>query len=270
MRKSPKRKSPKRRQRSKRKSPKRKSPKRKSPKRKSPKPRQRSKSKSSRMQDLNLAYFIPGIDEYSVTDALDKIYDWIRLQVKQIILKKGTKLYRTQPVECEQFRAMYDEDTGKTGTYFSTGMLIPEGMIVEYDKPMYMCEYEIKTDIICWNNKYAHEFIESKRYFDAEWLLTEEFYNDPMNFWARPYIEKPTPTQNYNHYDTEIFPIIDFFNDFENLDLVSKSGEAEVFIGEEDLNKIRFIKSHGITSVSSAINFLDMGIISLDDMQRRN
>ena len=219
-------------------------------------------------EDPNLAYFIPGIDKYSVPDTLDSIYAWIRSQAKQIILKKGTKLYRTQPVECEQFRAMYDPDTGKTGTYFSTGMLIPEGMIVEYKKPMHMCEYEITTDIICWNNKYAHEFIESERYFDAAWLLTEEFYNEPMNFWARPHIEKPNPTQNYNHYDRGVFPMIDFFQDIENLDFVRKSGEAEVFIGQQDLNKIRFIKSHGKTSVSSAINFLDMGIISLDDMQR--
>ena len=49
---------------------------------------------------------------------------------------------------------LYDDETGKTGVYFSDGF-IPLGMILEYKKPMCICAYKTKEDMDFCVGKYS-------------------------------------------------------------------------------------------------------------------
>lgn len=70
------------------------------------------------------------------------------------IIPNGTLLYRAQPVNHTSINQLFDTDTGKTGVYFSDGIFIPLGMILEYGKQMNICVYQLTSDISLSFGKY--------------------------------------------------------------------------------------------------------------------
>lgn len=81
-----------------------------------------------------------------------------------VTIPKGTLLFRSQPVECSNLTPLKDKDTGKVGVYFSDGIFIPMGMILEYDKPMFLCMYKLMRDIEIRVGKYDsgnHEHVDN-------------------------------------------------------------------------------------------------------------
>lgn len=71
-----------------------------------------------------------------------------------VTIPKGTLLFRSQPVNCSDLTPLKDKDTEKVGVYFSDGIFIPIGMILEYDKPMFLCMYKLTRDIEVHVGKY--------------------------------------------------------------------------------------------------------------------
>ena len=153
----------------------------------------------------------------------------IKNSVEKMILPKGSKLYRTQPVKCSTLKPIHDKsDTGKTGVYFSDGIYIPLGMILEYNKPMYLCEYKTTGDIEFFLDKYSFRSLEPKHFFKT--------YDD---YVKSKFILYKDPLKNYNHIDMSLLPIADIFYNpiWENLD------EKEYFIKPEDIHKLRVISN---------------------------
>ena len=92
--------------------------------------------------------------------------DDIKSRVETFMIPKGTKLFRTQPVNCsDRLVNRYDPDTGKQGLYFSNGPIIPLGMILEYNKPLNLCIYELTDDVIVLGGKYSFRYLDPTHYF---------------------------------------------------------------------------------------------------------
>ena len=156
-------------------------------------------------------------------------------------IPKGTVLYGAYPSTdssiCDDLTPRYDKDTGKRGKYFSDGMLIPLGMILEYGdradgKKMYLCTYELLDDVAVYVGKYASKTLEMERYYDTPYDYLDSLKVGPRKA-AIP------PAHSYNHYEVGLTPIHDFFWD----DSRGEVEEAEVFIGAHDLHKVRAVRA---------------------------
>lgn len=153
----------------------------------------------------------------------------IKDTVQKITLQKGSILYRTQPVKCTSIKCLYDDDTGKTGVYFSDSVNIPLGMILEYEKPMYICSYKTKEDIDFFVGKYSFRELEPNRFFKKYYASQKERDNK--------FIFNIDPENSYNHVDEGLFPLDDLFSGI----LREKANEKEYFIIQEDIDKIELM-----------------------------
>jgi|TARA_B100001093_G_scaffold475691_1_gene501437 hypothetical protein len=117
-------------------------------------------------------------------------------------------------------------------------------MIVEYGKPMNLCEYKTNKELLLSWDKYSYRCEEPSRYFE-----TYEKYK------ANDYIEDLPPENNYNHIDDDKVPIIDLFQSDENSKLWSNvfHGDEIFLINKED---VELVNNHGEKSVEEAINYL--------------
>ena len=170
------------------------------------------------------------------------------------ILKKGTILYRTQPVNCLKLKKQECTDTGKRGVYFSKGKYVPLGMILEYNKDMYLCKYKLKKDVKLYNGKYIFRDVEAKRYFKS------------MRDWRQhDFIPNMNPKKSINHIDggvkgAENYPIpIHYY--FVNMadyprgkEVWDKLDEAEVFLNSPSL--VEYISGEFV-SVNDAKNIFE-------------
>lgn len=172
----------------------------------------------------------------------DQIFD-IRQKVDIEMIEAGSILYRCQPENCT-LNVRKCEDTGKVGIYFSDKQFIPYGMILEYDKPMYLCEYRTNKDIFLYRGKYSFRNLEPDR-----------FYNDMIDYINRKFIPNIDPLENYNHIHKNLFPITDLFLSQENANLWDRiDAGADIFLN--DKNDVTLIKNHGLVSVEEANNYL--------------
>lgn len=142
----------------------------------------------------------------------------IKSMIHTTILKKGTKLYRTQPSKCDSLKLMKCEDTGKKGIYFGTNIYTPIGMLIEYNKPMKLCEYELKQDVLCYNGKYIFRYLEPERYFKT--------MDDLLN---GKFIFNVSPSQSTNHIDGGVKGAEDYLLPIDPTFDVFHSGKAEKF-----------------------------------------
>ena len=123
----------------------------------------------------------------------------IKSRVKKITIPVGTILYRTQSINCS-LRAQKCSDTGKIGSYFSNNIYIPLGMILEYNKPMYLCKYVTTKKISFYVGKYSFRDLEPKHFFKS--------YKD----WEKgKFILHIDPIKSYNHMAEGMLPIHDMF-----------------------------------------------------------
>ena len=158
----------------------------------------------------------------------------INASVHVTTLKAGSILYRTQPVSCKQIKPMYCGDTGKTGIYFSKNKYTPLGMILEYNKPMYLCKYKIKKNIKLYNGKYTFRSLEPTRYYKTieDWRKSKFIFNI-----------QPLKSINHIHggvkgaeeYLTPLHDIFDIFDSGKGEKLWEKQGESEVFLTDPKL-----------------------------------
>ena len=165
------------------------------------------------------------------------------VQVKT--LPKGTKLYRTQPVACDDVTCLPCEDTGKTGVYLGDGNIIPLGMILEYEKPMYLCTFVTTDAIDFYEGKYSFRSLEPERFYRT--------YSDWKSNPRQKFIHGVDPNHSYNHMDEGLLPLDDLFEDdvwFDNLH------EREYFITREDISKLK------LSSTSSKL-------INVDEARQR-
>ena len=160
----------------------------------------------------------------------------IKSMIHTTVLKKGTKLYRTQPSKCDSLKLMKCEDTGKKGIYFGTNIYTPIGMLIEYNKPMKLCEYELKQDVLCYNGKYIFRYLEPERYFKT--------MDDLLN---GKFIFNVSPSQSTNHihggvkgaedYLLPIDPTFDVFYSGKAEKLWETLKDSEVFLTDTKLVK---------------------------------
>lgn len=113
-----------------------------------------------------------------------------------IKLPKGSSLYMTQPIECSKLTPSFCEDTGKTGVYLSSKQYIPLGMILEYNKPMYLCEYKMLEDQTLIIGKYEYRLLDPKRYFINN--DTDELFPRNVSVLTK---------HNVSHYDDKSLPL---------------------------------------------------------------
>ena len=171
-----------------------------------------------------------------------QMYD-IKEKIDIDMIEAGSILYRCQLENCI-LNERSCEDTGKRGIYFSDRQFIPYGMIVEYDKPMYLCEYRTNKDIFLYRGKYSFRNLESHR-----------FYNNINDYKNQNFIQNVKPLENYNHIDNTLFPITDLFLSQENANLWDRiDAGAEIFLNNK--NDVTLIKNHGLVSVEEAKNYI--------------
>lgn len=169
--------------------------------------------------------------------------DEIELSVKYYELPKGSKLYRCQPDNCDLNESQC-EDTGKKGIYFSNKQFIPYGMIVEYGTPMNLCEYKTNKELLLPWGKYSFRRLEPNTFYK-----TYDDYNKGF------FITNINPENDYNHIDDKKVPIIDLFQNDENLKLWSNVNRGdEIFLISKD--DVEFVNDHGQKTVEEAINYL--------------
>lgn len=141
---------------------------------------------------------------------------------------KNTLLYRSSS-DCENLTASQCEDTKKYGKYFSTTLLIPLGMMLEYKSFLDLGIYQLKDDIKMnegSNGKYDFRNLEFDRYFKKingayEMILDVE----------------PSEKAQVSHFDDKCLFIHDFksgLNLFETSDIYFD----EIFLNRGDLQKI--------------------------------
>jgi len=157
--------------------------------------------------------------------------------IHKTTLKKGTVLWRTQPDKCGSLKIMECEDTGKKGIYLGTNKYVPIGMILEYNKPMNLCQYKLTKDVELYNGKYIFRYLEPERYFkNMDDLLNGKF------------ILNVKPKKSTNHIDGGVkgaedylLPIHDDFNDFwkdKKLEKIwEKLKDSEVFLTDPSILK---------------------------------
>jgi hypothetical protein len=174
-----------------------------------------------------------------------KFFKKMKENVKKVTIQKGTSLYRTQPVSCDiELNERYDSDTGKNGVYFSDGIYIALGMILEYNKPMYLCEYVVTENIICYKDKYSFRKLEPDR-----------FYKSIKDARKGKFVPNTDPLKSYNHIDNTLLPMHDIFDDNRWAGI-----ENEIFIIKDDLAKIVQVNS-SITdeiSIEKAYNIIKL------------
>ena len=168
----------------------------------------------------------------------------IKSMIHTTILKKGTKLWRTQPGSCKDLKKMECEDTGKRGIYLGTNKYTPIGMILEYNKPMKLCQYVLTKDVLCFNGKYIFRLLEPERYFkNMDDLLKGDFIFNVL------------PSQSTNHIDggvkgaedylLPIDPIFDEFHSGKGEKLWKSIKDSEVFL--TDPNVLKSVTEEKIT-----------------------
>jgi len=157
--------------------------------------------------------------------------------IHKTTLKKGTILWRTQPGKCSSLKSMKCEDTGKKGIYLGTNKYVPIGMILEYNKPMNLCQYKLTRDVELYNGKYIFRYLEPERYFkNMDDLLEGKI------------ILNVIPKKSTNHIDGGVkgakdylLPIHDDFDDFwkdKRLEKVwEKLKDSEVFLTDPSVLK---------------------------------
>ena len=157
--------------------------------------------------------------------------------INKTTLKKGTVLWRTQPDKCGSLKIMKCEDTGKKGIYLGTNKYVPIGMILEYNKPMNLCQYKLTKDVELYNGKYIFRYLEPERYFKN----MDDLLNGKI-------ILNVKPKKSTNHIDGGVkgaedylLPIHDDFNDFwkdKRLEKVwEKLKDSEVFLTDPSVLK---------------------------------
>ena len=144
-------------------------------------------------------------------------------------LKKGLIIYRTQPVPCKNLKPMKCEDTGKMGIYFGTNKYTPIGMILEYNKPMYLSKYKLTEDVELFNGKYIFRYLDPSHHFKT--------MNDLKN---GKIILNRYPRISTNHIDggvkggedyfLPIHPEFKYFESGEGEEMWKKLKESELFI----------------------------------------
>ena len=165
-------------------------------------------------------------------------------QAKKVTLKKGTKLYGTYPSTCDELEARYDEETGKYGKYFSTGIYIPLGMILEYNNPANLCTFELLEDIECYVGKYSFRQLEALRFYKSS-------MDAPIGKNKKDkFVLGIDPENSSNHIDESLLPLHELF-DGKYFDLW-EGKEGEVFLTAESLKKVRSVNNGEKISVSKA------------------
>jgi hypothetical protein len=188
------------------------------------------------------------IELESVSNFLKNIEQKNEAYLKQTI-NENSILYRVHSKKGEFSNKGYqDNDTGKTGLYFSNNIWIPFGMVLEYqdnenklrindygtydwelvspDTQFYISKYIINKPLDLYNGKYSFRDLEATR-----------FYNDANDYTKGNAILNQNPLKNWNHVDVHSVPIHDYFliDDF-NDPLGENS--VEIFIGEDDLQYV--------------------------------
>jgi len=141
------------------------------------------------------------------------------------------------------------------GIYFSKNKYTPLGMILEYNKPMYLCKYKIKKDIKLYNGKYIFRSLEPERYYRT------------IEDWRKgKFIFNINPRESINHiqggvkggeeYFTPIHSIFDKFNTVKGEKLWEKEDEAEVFINDPKLVECISQNKFSISEAEKEINKL--------------
>ena len=132
----------------------------------------------------------------TITLAQSKI---IKKRVQKVSLPSGTILYRTQSKNCT-LKTNKCSDTGKKGCYLSNDIYVPLGMILEYNKPMYLCRYVTKKKLTFYVGKYSFRNLEPRHFYKS--------YKD----WKKgKFILHISPKKSYNHFEEDTLPIHDMF-----------------------------------------------------------
>ena len=144
-------------------------------------------------------------------------------------LKKGLIIYRTQPVSCKTLKPMKCEDTGKRGIYFGTNQYTPIGMILEYNKPMYLCKYKLKEDVELFNGKYIFRYLDPSHHFKT----MDDLKNGKIILNKNPRISTNHIDGGVKGGEDYLLPIhheFEYFESGEGEEMWKKLKESELFI----------------------------------------
>ena len=150
-----------------------------------------------------------------------------------VLIPKGTIIWRSQPVSCSNIKPRYDHETGKNGIYYALKEFIPLGMILEYNKTINLCKYELKTDVYASLGKYSFRHLNPIRHSDED-------YN-----YQNPKI-KLLSEENVSHFDAAVLPLDPSKNYIHKLFRMNDVDYgAELFIS--DSREIKKMKSEKVT-----------------------
>ena len=154
---------------------------------------------------------------------------YIENRIHTTKLKKGLIIYRTQPVSCKTLKPMKCEDTGKKGIYFGTNKYTPIGMILEYNKPMYLCKYKLKEDVELFNGKYIFRYLDPSHHFKT----MDDLKNGKIILNRNPRISTNHIDGGVKGGEDYLLPIhheFEYFESGEGEEMWKKLKESELFI----------------------------------------
>lgn len=193
----------------------------------------------------------------SWTDEQEKI---ARSNVEHVQLRKDLCLFRSQSVQCQKggLKDVYDPDTARVGQFFSNDIVIPLGMILEYNKPMYVCWFELQTDVSLLDEKYSF------RDDDPAW-----FFEDFEAWKRRDFIPNLDARYKTSSIDGRYLPLHEFFrsNEFEDS---AYDNEFEIFLSSEQTNDwegVKLIEASRLVSPDEAKSIIDK-FIRADDYDK--
>lgn len=189
----------------------------------------------------------------------------IKRSVPIFELPEGSLLYRTQPEKTKEgeaitidndqnkIKAMYDGDTDKTGIYFATSPHIPIGMVLEYNKELVLYKFKTTKKLDLYVGKYSYRDLQPELFYKK--IKGNKRRNVGMVFKGK--------LQNWNHFESEAFPIHKTYFSVENVEYLQQiriNGEpmGEVFINDE--NAIEFVENMGIVDTKNAEKYINCEI----------
>lgn len=135
------------------------------------------------------------------------------------------------------------------GQYFSDGPIIPYGMIMEYNKPMYLCKFKVVEDINVLVGKYSFRKNDPENYYDT--------YKD---YKKRKFIRNRLPREQTSSIDDGLYPLHDFFQEDEG-DMLDLIKEHEIFLSSKDTNnwqKLQHLETTELITPEEAQNNIEV------------
>ena len=159
------------------------------------------------------------------------------------IIPKKTYWFRCAPNICNynsnelcKLNVKQCSDTGKTGIYFASNIIIAISMCLEYDKLLELGIFLLTEDINVSVDKYEFRQVNKDRYFDKEGKIISSV--DPTEEENISHIKCELTLLKLNESKTNVEELLPYKKQNE----LNEIGSCELFLTKDDITKIEIIE----------------------------